>query len=208
MSAGKQSPGRLYQGIAEIISWIFNPAIFGIIIILVSLFRTPMNQALRISWFVSILVLNALIPFCIYKFLLGKGYIFDAPLARKDTQRNRLIIFLFFLLIVGLEVLILGSTTASQPLLVILTGGVIALILSLFLTYFWKISLHAGMATIFIAMLIYIYGLEHVWFSMLLLPLVFWARIILTRHTYFQLFMGVAAAILVILITFVIFRAF
>lgn len=194
------------KSLAEIISWVLNPALLAIAIVIIGVYKSPMEFNVKVSWIVSVIALNGAIPLFFYVYFLNKGYIFDGPLAEKSISKNRVIILMILLFLIALQILVLISTKIYQPLLVILTGGLIAVACVLLITNVWKISLHAGMTTIFAAMIIYLFGLEKTWPIILLIPLVFWARLVLVRHNFWQLIGGVALAILVVLTTFFIFR--
>lgn len=198
-------PNQRKNLLAEIISWVFNPGILGMIILLVAVCRSPMNLNARTGWLITVFILDIFIPFCFYLFSLKRGYIFDGPFTNKSIQRNRIIIFLVFIIIISLQILFLLFFKSYQPLLMILTGGLLAVIVALVITYFFKISMHSGMVTIFALMLIYLYGLEKAWPVFISIPLVFWARMILTRHTFWQLLIGVSGAIIVVFITLLLY---
>jgi membrane-associated phospholipid phosphatase len=191
--------------IAEGISWIFNPAFLGLIILFIAIMRSPMDDNIKISWLLSASVLNGVIPFVFYLFFIKIGHPVDGPLSNVGIQKNRVLIYLIFLLVMALQIIILATTTPYQPFLLIITGGMLAAIIGLIVTNFWRISIHAGVATIFIIMIFYLFGFSKTWLILAILPLVFWSRIYLSRHTFWQLITGVIAALLVVAATFSIY---
>lgn len=194
------------QVIAELVSLvILNPAFLGIIILVIGVLRSKMSQIETLAWLLGVLTLNGLIPILFYLFFTKKGHVFDDTLDNPKVQKERIGFFMIFICLVSGQLLILASTKQYQPLLAILSGGLIALIMVMGITYFWKISLHSGMTTIFVLMLIYLYGIEKIWPSFFLIPLVFWSRIVLFRHTLAQLLGGIITACLVVLLTYLMF---
>lgn len=163
-----------------------------------------MSTQTTLCWILAVLVLNAAIPGLFYMFFTSRGYVFDDTLQNKKVQRERLIIFSIFLTVITLELLILVSTGVYQPLLAVFTGGILTIVLGGMITYFWKISIHASLTTFFVVMLIVIFGWK-VWPVVFLIPLIFWSRIVLNRHTFLQLFFGCLISLAIVLTTFNLF---
>lgn len=192
------------EKIANFISEVLNPGILAIIILLVAVLKSKIPEPQLAGWIIAIIVLNGIVPGIIYLFFTSRGYVFDDSLFNKQVQKERIIIFSVFLAIVALELLILVLTNVYQPLLAVFTGGVITLVIGGLITYFWKISVHSTLTTFFVVMLVLLFGWQ-VWLVILLIPLVFWSRITLARHTFLQLFFGFIFSLAVVLIIFNIF---
>lgn len=193
------------QKIAKIISDIFfNPAVLAIVILIVAVLKSAMPWAETTSWILAVIVLNGVIPGLFYLFFTHRGYVFDDTLQNKKVLRERVIVFSIFLGLVTFELLILVSTHPYQPLLAIFSGGIITLMIAALITYFWKISIHALMITFFVTMFILIYGWQ-IWYISALIPLVFWSRLVLFRHTPWQLFIGFLLSLAVVFSTFYFF---
>lgn len=186
---------------AQIISRVFDPAVLGIVILLVAIGRGSMTSTEMIAWIIAIIILNGLIPLLFLIYFTNQGYVFDDILENEAVNRQRVRIYIVFLAIVVLEFLILVSTQQHQPLLAVFTGGLIAIGLGLIITYYWKISLHAALITFFVAMLICLYG-PKLLPSVLLIILVFWSRLVLKRHNFSQLLAGFLLALIVLIGTF------
>lgn len=192
------------KNLAQIISRVLDPPILAITILLVAIGRSPMSFDEMIVWLVAVIVLNAFVPFLFFVHLTNKGYVFDDDLENKDVNRQRIKVLIVFLIVVGLEVLVMVSTHQYQPLLAVFTGGLISISLGMMITYYWKISMHSALITFFVAMLLFLYGLK-IWPAVLLIPLIFWSRLYLNRHTISQLLAGMILASLVLIGTFLIF---
>jgi len=187
---------------AEYISTIFNPGVLAILILLAAVYKSGMPFSVAVGWYVAILVLNGLIPGLVYLFFTSKGYIFDDTLHNKKVHRERVVLFGLFLTVTAIELLILVCTRMFyQPMYAVLVGGIVAIVIAGGVSYFWKVSMHSSMITFFVLMLILIFG--PAWWSVIfLIPLVWWARLVLYRHTIWQLLAGMIFSIIVALGTF------
>lgn len=191
--------------IAKFISFVFDPALFAIIILITAILKSPMSGMETISWIIGVVALNAFVPFLFLHYFTIKGLVFDDELKNEEVHRQRIRIFIVFLVVVVLEFFILLGTTQFQPLLAVFTGGIIAISLCIMITYFWKISLHAAMTTFFIIMIIYMYGWQF-WPLVFFIPLVGWSRVVLKRHTVWQYIAGCTLAIVVVTGVFFLYK--
>lgn len=190
---------------AQMISRLFDPPVLGLVILLVAIGKSPMTTTETIYWVTAVMTMNGLIPFLFYVYFTKKGIVFDETLDHREVHRQRVWIFMVFLVVVALEFFVLAFTKQYQPLMLVFTGGFFAIALGLFITYFWKISLHSALTTFFVMMLVGIFGLK-VWPIVFFIPLVIWARLIMKRHTMSQLFAGSILALVITIVTFSIYR--
>lgn len=190
------------QKIARVVSDIlFNPGVLAIIILIVAVLKSSMPETIMYCWLIAVIVLNGVIPGLFYLFFTSRGYVFDTREQNIKIRKERIIIFSVFLALVTLELLILVSTRIYQPLLAVFTGGIITLVVGSIITYFWKISVHSAMITFFVAMLVIIFGWQ-VWYAVVLIPIVWWSRLVLNRHTLLQLLFGFFLSLAIIVSTF------
>lgn len=190
---------------AELVSDIFNPGILAIIILLVAVYKSSMPSNVSTCWYIGILVLNGVIPGMIYLFFTHRGFVFDDTLHNDDVHRERVIIYGIFLALTAIELLIMISARHYyQPLLATFVGGIGAIIIGGILSYFWKVSMHSSMITFFVLMLILIFGPAW-WPAIFLIPLIWWSRLVLYRHTIWQLLVGMILSIMVAFGTFLFF---
>jgi membrane-associated phospholipid phosphatase len=192
----EKNNNTLSDSIAKIISIIFDPAALGILILVVAIIRSDMPSFETIGWIISVVVLNGIVPLMFLVYFYRKGYVFDDVLQKKDIHRQRVRLYYVFLTVVAIELIYLYFTIHYQPLYAVLTGGLVAIVVALAITYFWKISLHSSIVTLFVAMLLFIYGTKVV-VAIAFIPLVFWSRIVLKRHTFWQLFAGFILALII-----------
>ena len=187
--------------IAQIVSIILDPVFLGLVILMVSIIKSQMPTNTMTKWIISTLILNAFVPGLFYWFLTSRGFVFDATLDNKNAQRQRIIIFLIYFTVVVFEIIALILIQIYQPLYAVLIGAAISLMLGSIISYFFKISIHASMVTFFVVMMILIFG-WNLWPIIVCIPLIFWSRLVLKRHTISQLLTGFALSLLIVIITF------
>jgi len=197
---------ELIKKISEVVSAIFNPGILAIVILFVAIARSNMPADVAIGWYVSALVLNCIIPGMVYMFFTSRGFVFDDTLHHKDVHRERVGLFGSFLAVTAIELLMMVMTGQFyQPLFAVLVGGIGAIIIAGAISYFWKMSMHSSMVTFFTLMIVYIFGWSW-WPIFLLIPLVWWSRLILYRHTIWQLLGGAIFSIALVSIVYTVFK--
>ena len=129
------------------------------------------------------------------------GYIIFVVSIKKSTdidfsdRKNRPAL----LIITGLALLIsiLIAKYIDSILCGYLRNLLIVIIIAATISFKWKISLHALGTTAFIALAISILGSQYI-FLIFLLPIVYWARIILKKHTIWQLLAGSLVSLIII----------
>jgi len=183
-----------------------HPGTLAFIILIIAVFRSQMSQIETVSWLITITILDGIIPFAFYMYFTRKGFVFDDRFDNPKVLKQRISIFIILLVTTVTQFIILASTKQYQPLISVFAGGIIAVSIVTLITSNWKISLHSGMVTLFASMIIYIYGFEKTWPMLLLIPLIFWSRLKLKRHTIWQLLGGMALAIMIVFFTLAIFQ--
>ncbi|HEY3375501.1 MAG TPA: hypothetical protein VGK02_10665 [Candidatus Aquicultor sp.] len=187
--------------IANKVSDVFNPyyasAPFFLVVALVAT-RSIIRGLLY--WLILALFLSFL-PMWDINRRIKRGMVADAHISRRE---DRIKPFLFSLgaAVAGLiAAYAFGMPTLIKAVVwaVVLTGAGITII-----TRFWKVSLHAAGITPITVVLLIMFG----WYALpaiLLVPLVYWARLVLKKHSLAQLIVGslVSGGI-----TVTVFRAF
>lgn len=191
--------------LAEFVSIIFNPILLGLMILIATIYQSRMSDILELGWVIATSVLNGIVLALIYWYLRLRGYVFDDSIDDKKIKHGRLLLLIIILILVSLELLVLVSTKVYQPLLAVFMGGISTIILGSIITYYWKISWHTSAMTFFLAMFFLLYGWK-IWPMIFLLILLFWARMWLRRHTFWQLMSGVIVSLLVMYLVFTYFQ--
>lgn len=130
-------------------------------------------------------LLYIVIPFGYFLWSLKKGIISDIDITKR-TQRFGIMALMLVLQLISVTFTYLyGSTNLFHLTLMILA----ILIVAAFITLSWKISLHTTINMIGILLVNVLLGWEYL-YLFLLLPLVFWSRLYLKKHTPLQLLAG------------------
>ena len=193
---------KLAIKIANIVSDVFNPVALAIIILVAAVYKSKMPDHLEMYWYIAIFVLDVLIPGLVYLFFTKKGFVFDGALANEKIKKERIILLGIFLLVTVVEILVVQiSGYVYQPLYAVLIGGAISLVIASIISYFWKISMHSSGVTMLVMMFLLVFGMS-MWPLIILIPLVWWARLVLKRHNIWQLLAGCALSIGIIYLVF------
>ena len=173
----------MVQKISLIISRIIDIYSVFSIILLVSFYADHWNDT---SWFIFYFILLVLVPIAGDIYLLKQKKINDWDLSIRKERVKYINIDAFLMLF-----LFLASFVLNAPHVLILLSLILFSVEFIFglITLFWKISVHAQLITllaIYLSIFFYPIGL----LSILLIPVVFMARLILKMHTPLQLIMG------------------
>jgi membrane-associated phospholipid phosphatase len=199
----KKVSGRL-SGVAEIISSIFDPLVLALVSLLLILQKTSeISSPIEfVSWFLLVVVIGIAPPvgFLIYRIRSGKiqDWFITNRVERKAISLVTLVSALTLVVIISL---------LQGPRLLLafsLVSFFISLLISL-ITLYWKVSVHTNSITTFTLILIFLYGPVYS-FSLLLVPLVGWARWELGKHTFSQVTGGIFISIGVFLVVFRLFN--
>jgi len=182
--------------IAQLISLFFNPFILSLALILLAIERSHLSERLRLFFALYAVLVHGLLPALLIHLWIKKGRPIDDVLGNKDLLKNRSFVLAWAVGVFFLELLFLSLLEKPQPLFSV-TLAQLLLVWALFLVnQRYKISLHMSLATLFVLLLLSLIGLGF-WPCLVVLPLVFWSRLYLHRHTPKQLWAGFLVGLLV-----------
>ena len=171
---------------AKVITEVFAPVPSGLVVVafIAWHFAPTKSDAIRDAIFGILLAL--LLPFGYLLRQVRKGDVTDHHVKLR-TQRPRILLVFFVGVLVTLVVLL---AVGSPPELVALIGAsLVGLVVALTITFFWKISIHAGVAAGITAIFVILFG---PW-MLLTAPFVMavgWARVRLGDHSTAQVVAG------------------
>jgi len=183
--------------LASLLSLLFSPFVVPIaaILFLVRVYAQTWEQfALWAS--ISVLFVDVL-PFLYIYISVKLGKLTDIHVVIRGQRKAPL---LFALLSALVGVFILHLLDAATGLIQLGISYVVNAIVFLFITQFWKISLHCGVVAGCVTALAYIVTPKMA-FLFFLIPIVGWARIQKKRHTLIQTLAGAIVAIIVTKLT-------
>jgi membrane-associated phospholipid phosphatase len=187
--------------IANLVSNILNPFLVSLVIILLLSFESTRNPLDALRWS-AILVAVSLVP--VYSVMvyfsrndrLGSHFI--------DVRKQRTKVYLLAGICALVGCIILVYLEAPLILLATFVAGLSATVIFMGINLGWKISLHAAFIAASITLLVILYGSIGT-VTVMLLPLVAWARLELGHHSLAQVTIGALLAALIVIAVFYLF---
>lgn len=187
MKAGKTK-------IANILSFVFGP--LWIPVIFYVMYKNVLANT-KVSFLVASFVLQIVIP-SVFVFLIPY---FKDPKKWDIADLKQRIKVVSIIIFFTLPVLFLSYVWGYQKLINFNIALLVLLAAAFTITNFWKISLHAVSNTAIILTINYLYNWR-LTYLFLIIPIVWWARLELKRHTIGQLAAGTILPILTFLLAF------
>lgn len=184
---------------AKIISFIFHPVFFFLIMPYLIIYRQTGNSFFALKWtvFSSIFIVIAGVLI-----LLGrvKGVFSDFDISKRE-ERSKFYFIVYFLAIIYF-VIALFFKGAFFPLSIIIFGLIVGVVIFDFVNRRVKASLHIGVASSFVISISILYGINAFFFVLLLVPLLIWSRLVLKKHTLKEEIAGGILGSIITLLTF------
>ncbi len=187
--------------IANLISNILNPFLVSLILILLLSFEATSNVLDALKWALVLTVFSVVPVYLAIIYLVRSGRL-DSVFTNVRRQRLKIYLLAGGWAVVGCVVLL--YLKAPPGLLAASVAGLLTIVIFMCINLWWKISLHTAFIAASVTLLVILYG----WVAavaIVLIPLMFWARMELKRHSLAQV---VAGALLSALIVAVVFRIF
>ena len=191
--------------IANLISNILNPFLVSLILILLLSFEATSNGELNVldalRWSLILIALSILPVYLAIIYLVRSGGL-DSVFTNVRRQRLKIYLLAGGWAAVGCVVLL--YLKAPPRLMAASVAGLSTVVIFMCINLWWKISLHTAFIAASVTLLVILYGWVAV-VAIVLIPLMFWARMELKRHSLAQV---AAGALLSTLIVAVVFRIF
>jgi hypothetical protein len=194
-------PGVLDR-IAVVVSEVLAPAVLVAVLLLTVGWHAGETPGVSRWWGLPGALFAAVIPLGYVLHGVRKGRLTNHHIPERAARRIPLL-FGTASLVAGL--LLLLALGAPREVLALLTTGGVGLAIFALVTHWWKMSIHAGVASGTVAALTVIYGAV----ALLGVPLVLlgcWARVRLTAHTPAQVVVGAMVGALIAGTVFPYFR--
>ena len=187
--------------IANLTSNIFNPFLIGLALILLVSFEATASVFDALKWSLILITLSILPTFLFAIYLVRRNKL-DSILANVRKQRTKL--YALAVILVGINCIILLSLKAPLILLALSVAGFSVSVVFMCVNLRWKISLHTAFITGAVTVLFILYGFMSM-ASIVLIPLVAWARIELGSHSLAQIVAGALLATSILVVVFYLF---
>lgn len=187
--------------IANLISNILNPFLVSLVLILLLSFEATSSILDALRWSLILIALSILPVYLAIIYLVRSGRL-DSVFTNVRRQRLKIYLLAGGWAAVGCVVLL--YLKAPPRLMAASVAGLSTVVIFMCINLWWKISLHTAFIAASVTLLVILYGWVAV-VAIVLIPLMFWARMELKRHSLAQV---VAGALLSTLIVAVVFRIF
>lgn len=187
--------------IANLISNILNPFLVSLILILLLSFKATSNVLDALKWALVLTAFSVVPVYLAIIYLVRSGRL-DNVFTNVRRQRTKIYLLAGGWAAAGCVVLL--YLKAPPRLMATSVAGLSTAIIFMCINLWWKISLHTAFIAASVTLLVILYGWVAV-VAIVLIPLMFWARMELKRHSLAQV---VAGALLSTLIVAVVFRIF
>ena len=156
-----------------------------VLLIFILIFSSGQTSIQNLLLSLTYMFLLLIIPLGYIIFLRKKGEISNFDITKRTQRYKPLILFLMLLVLcIGIALI-----TGSHMNLKYLTVLFLIVVVNIIITFYWKISLHMTLNIVAIVFINYAYHWK-LGFLFLLLPIIFWSRYYLKRHTVSQLLAG------------------
>lgn len=191
--------------IAKILSVLFNPVFFILLITYIIVFRQTEIISEAVFWTLFSFLFVFLGIFIIWQGV-KKGEYTDTDLSNKEQRSHFYVIALFLALIHFIALIFLKGinfhlTTAAL-------GILIGVIVFMVVNRSFKLSIHLAATCGFITTVSVFYGLGGLLATAWIIPVISWSRLLLKKHTPREVFLGIFFGTFITLITFLIGRQF
>jgi membrane-associated phospholipid phosphatase len=172
---------------ARLVSYALNPFLVTfVVVVLLAAEASSGDPAAAARWAAISLVLSVLPVFAAVIYLVRRHKL-DGLFVAPRRQRTRIYVLASVLGAIGC--LVLRSTGAPKLLLTSFLAGLIAVITFMVINLFWKISVHTAFVTASATIITIVYGTAG-GLTLLLVPLIAWARLRLALHSPAQVAVG------------------
>lgn len=180
---------KLEVKLAWLVSRVFDPVIEIPLLLSVSVW-IALTNGLRWRFLIFLIVVDAFLPFLYMMWGLKTKRISDWDISKKEERNGLHRVALVCHLFGAVAAYAIGKIFLFKILLMFWSLAVIFA----FITFFWKISIHAGVNAALVAFFNHFYGWDKYWWLVLVLLLVMWSRVRIKKHDWMQGLMGTAIA--------------
>ncbi|MCK5392589.1 MAG: phosphatase PAP2 family protein [Deltaproteobacteria bacterium] len=170
---------------ARLISVVFSPLTVAIAAVAIAGLAIKDESAL--VWIALYIALSILPPALYIMYLVRKGMVTDFHLNVRKERTKPFLIMTINSAVVFLVMLLAG---APELILIVIAAAVLQLSCMLLITHRWKISGHCTAATGLVVLALALFGEKLIPLT-LIIPLIAWSRIRLSRHTFTQTVAGI-----------------
>jgi hypothetical protein len=174
------------ETLARLTTNIINPFLTSFIVIVLLAFRGTDSTGEALKW-AAIALAFSVLPLLVAVYYLVRLKKLDGFYA--NPRRQRVGVYLLASAVGAAGYVTLWRLGAPVLLVALFAAGLASIVVFMVINMLWKISLHAAFMTGAAAVLIIVYGGAAAW-TVLLIPVVTWARVTLKQHSPAQAGLG------------------
>jgi membrane-associated phospholipid phosphatase len=196
-----RKPDRTSTVVAEIISWVFFPPLVATVFFVFLIFWYSQDFSQGLQWIVATSPFMIFIPLAFFAVVYRLGWVTDIDFTDRRQRPAFLFVFIASLAIASVIAFFLH---VPLKFFVYLFSGLVMMIEIAIISLYWKISLHTAITTSVITAVVVLGGGRFLPFY-ILVPFIGWARVVLKKHTVYQVIGG---ALLAFATTIIVFYSF
>ena len=187
--------------IANLTSNILNPFLVSLVVVLLLSFGSTSSTLDALKWSFILIAVSILPVFSVILYLARHGRL-ESIFTSIRSERTK--VYLVASVCAGAGCVILHYLGAPLLLIATSAAGLLAVFLFMGINLWWKISLHAAFVAASVTALVILYG-SMAAITVVLLPLIAWARIELEHHSPAQVTIGALLATSIVVVVFYLF---
>jgi len=180
--------------LARLISDVLNPFVVGAVVITLLAFEDTSGVEEAVSW-ILIAVVISIVPVLVAVVCLVRFKKLDSFFT--NSRQQRYIVYIVASALGVIDCVFFWCIGAPRLLAVTFTAGLIAVVVFMVINYYWKISLHTAFVAGAASALIIVYGAFMAW-TLVLIPVMGWARIVMQQHSLGQVVAGGMLSVVVL----------
>ena len=187
--------------IANLTSNILNPFLVSLVVILLLSFKATSSVLDALKWSLILIAISILPVYLVIVYLVRSERVEGFFIS---VRKQRTKIYLLAGACAGVGCAILPYWGAPLTLVATFVAGLSAAVVFMCINLRWKISLHTAFVAASVTVLVILYG----WIAavtVVLVPLIAWARIGLEHHSLAQVATGALLAALIVVVVFYLF---
>ena len=188
--------------IAKLTSIIVNPFLVNATLLLIISLKNADSTIEGVKWFLISVAISIVPIFIIVLYLVRHNRV-DGLFINIRTQRDK--VYIFSSVLMGTACAILFFLKAPVMLVALFVAIFVTGLAFACVNRWWKISIHVASIAAAVTALVVLYGSVAAW-TILLVPLVAWARVKMEHHTLAQVLTGGLLSSLVLLMVFLFFK--
>jgi membrane-associated phospholipid phosphatase len=198
ISSRRPTPLRLARLVTEVLA----PAPIAAALLVVVAIHSSSTPAAALGWALLAVLFASAIPFVFVLWGVRRRRLTDRHVGLREQRLLPLLVGIASVL-VGLA--LLSAFGAPQELVALVGAMMVGLVVSLLVTFSWKMSMHTAVAGGAVTIVALVFGAE--WLVLfLIVGLIGWARVKLEDHTPSQVVGGTALGALVAMTVFTLLR--